>query len=57
MTRMQEEEQKLLDYVPRDATLRPQVPSLLVRWFQIRFSNWLEKQWSDRDEPPHRANG
>ena len=39
MARMQKEEYMLLDYVPRDAALRYHVPSLLARWFQIRFSN------------------
>ena len=37
--KIKEEEQMLLDNVPQDATLRPHVPYLLVRWVYIRFSN------------------
>ena len=44
MARMQEEEQMLQGYVPRDAALRPRVSHLLAFWVQIRFSNCLGEQ-------------
>ena len=48
MVRMHKEENMLLYYMPRDATMRPHVPSLLVHRVQIQFANWLDKQWSYR---------
>ena len=52
VARMQESDQMLLDNVLRDAALRPHIPSLLAQWVQIRFSNWLDGQWADRDVVP-----
>ena len=49
VSRMQEKEQMLLDYVPWDAAMKPHIPSLLACWVQIRFSNLVDEQWSDRD--------
>ena len=39
----------LLSYVPRDATLRPQIPPFLERWIHTLFLNWLDKQWDETD--------
>ena len=39
----------LLDYVPFDAVLRPQISSLITFWFQIRFLNCLDEQWANTD--------
>ena len=44
VARIQEEKQMILDYVLRDATLRPHTPSLLFHWVKPRLANWLEKQ-------------
>ena len=49
VSRMQEEEHMLLDYVLHNAKLRLHIPPLLACWIQIRFSNWLDEQWADRD--------
>ena len=38
-------ETELEEYIPRDATLLPPIPSLLLRHAQIRWSNWLAAQW------------
>ena len=49
---IQEEDQIPLDYVPQDTALRPRIPYFLACWVQIRFSKWLDMQWSDRYTPP-----
>ena len=33
------------EYVLRDSALLPQIPSLLLRHAQIRWSDWLAAQW------------
>ena len=33
------------EYIPRDSALLPQIPALLIRQAQIRWSNWLASQW------------
>ena len=36
--------------IPRDERMRMMVPTLFVRWFQIRLTVWLDSQWrSPRD--------
>ena len=42
----------LEEYVPRNSTLLPQVPALLLRHAQIRWSNWLAAQWGKTSEVP-----
>ena len=45
-------ETELEEYVPRDATLLTQIPALLLRHAQIRWSNWLAAQWGKTSEVP-----
>ena len=45
-------ETELEEYIPRDATLLPQIPALLLRHSQIRWSNWLAAQWGKTLEVP-----
>ena len=45
-------ETELEEYLPRDATLLPQIPALLLRHAQIRWSNCLEAQWGKTLEVP-----
>ena len=45
-------ETELEEYTPRDATLLPQIPTLLLRHAQIRWYNWLAAQWGKRLEVP-----
>ena len=45
-------ETELEEYIPRDATLLPQIPSLFLRHTQIRWSNWLAAQWGKTLEAP-----
>ena len=42
----------MLEYTPRDATLLPQIPALLLLHAQIRWSNWLAAQWGKTSEVP-----
>ena len=37
-------ETELEEYLPRDATLLPQISALILRHAQIRWSNWLASQ-------------
>ena len=37
-------ETELEEYLPRDAALLPQIPSLILRHAQIRWSNWIASQ-------------
>ena len=41
---MSERETELEEYIPRDSALLPQIPVLLLRHAQIRWSNWLAAQ-------------
>ena len=45
-------ETDLEEYIPRDATLLPQIPALLLRHTQIRWSNWMTAQWGKTSEVP-----
>ena len=45
-------ETELEEYIPRDATLLPHIPSLLLRHAHIRWSNWLAAQWGKTLEVP-----
>ena len=45
-------EQELEEYVPRERHLRPHVPAFIMRWVQIRCSNWLAQQWDSDEEIP-----
>ena len=45
-------ETDLEEYLPRDAALLPQIPALLLRHAQIRWSNWLADQWGKTSEVP-----
>ena len=45
-------ETELEEYIPRDAALLPQIPALLLRHAQIRWSNWLASQWGKTLEVP-----
>ena len=40
------------EYIPRDDSLLAQVPALLLRHAQIRWSNWLAAQWGRTSEVP-----
>ena len=42
----------LEEYIPRDAALRPQVPALIFRHTQIRWSNWITMQWGNTSKVP-----
>ena len=39
VSRIEEEEHIIPNYVRYDAKLRPQIPAYLTCWIQIRFSN------------------
>ena len=45
-------ETDLEEYVPRDSALLPQIPVLLLRHAQIRWSNWLAAQWGKTSDVP-----
>ena len=45
-------ETELEEYQPMDAALLPQIPALLLRCAQIRWSNWLAAQWGKTCEVP-----
>ena len=45
-------ETELEKYIHRDSTLLPQIPALLLRHTQIRWSNWLAAQWGKTSEVP-----
>ena len=45
-------ETELEEYLPQDAALFPQIPALLLRHSQIRWSNWLASQWGKTSEVP-----
>ena len=45
-------ETELEEDIPRDAALLPQIPALLLRHAQIRWSNWLASQWGKTSEVP-----
>ena len=45
-------ETDLEEYIPRDASLRPQIPALILRHAQIRWSNWISAQWGNTSEVP-----
>ena len=49
---MSARETELEEYIPRDAALLPQIPALLLRHAQIRWSNWLAAQWDKTSEVP-----
>ena len=49
---MSARETELEEYLPRDATLLPQIPALLLRHAQIRWSNWLASQWGKTSKVP-----
>ena len=46
------QETKLEEYIPRDYLLLAQIPALLLRHAQIRWSNWLAAQWGRTSEVP-----
>ena len=45
-------ETELEEYIPRDAKILPQIPALLLRHAQIRWSNWIASQWGKTSEVP-----
>ena len=45
-------ETELEEYIPRDSSLLAQIPALLLRHAQIRWSNWLASQWGRTSEVP-----
>ena len=45
-------ETDLEEYIPQDTALLPQIPALLLRHDQIRWSNWLASQWGKTSEVP-----
>ena len=45
-------ETELEEYVTREFDLLPQIPALLLRHVQIRWSNWLAAQWGKTSEVP-----
>ena len=45
-------ETDLEEYIPRDAALCPQVPTLVLCHAQIRRSNWISAQWGKMSEVP-----
>ena len=45
-------ETKLEEYIPLDSLLLAQIPALLLRHAQIRWSNWLAAQWGRTSEVP-----
>ena len=49
---MSARETELEEYVPRDSTLLPHIPALLLWHAQIRWSNWLATQWGKTSEVP-----
>ena len=49
---MSARETELEEYVPRDSTLLPHIPALLLWHAQIRWSNWLAVQWGKTSEVP-----
>ena len=44
---MSARETDLEEYLPRQASLLPQVPALILRHAQIRWSNWIAVQWGE----------
>ena len=49
---LSERDTELEEYLPRDASLLPQIPTLILRHAQIRWSNWLASQWGKTSEVP-----
>ena len=49
---LSERETDLEEYIPRDSMLLAQIPALLLRHAQIRWSNWLAEQCSRTSEVP-----
>ena len=45
-------ENELEEYIPRDSSLLAQIPALLLRHAQIRWSNWLAAQWGRTSKVP-----
>ena len=45
-------ETELEEYIPRNTALRPQIPALILRHAQIRWSNWLAAQWGKTSKVP-----
>ena len=45
-------ETELEEYLPKDATLLPQILALILQHAQIRWSNWLASQWGKTSEVP-----
>ena len=45
-------ETDLEEYLPRNSALLPQIPTLLHRHTQIRWSNWLASQWGKTSGVP-----
>ena len=43
-------ETDLEEYILHDTALRPQIPALILRHAQIRWSNWLAAQWGKTSE-------
>ena len=43
-------ETELEEYIPRDTSLRSQIPVLILRHAQIRWSNWIADQWGKTSE-------
>ena len=49
---MSARETDLEEYVPCNSALLPQIPALLLRHAQIRWSNWIAAQWGKTSEVP-----
>ena len=45
-------ETDLEEYIPRNTSLRPQVPVLILRNAQIQWSNWIASQWGKTSKFP-----
>ena len=45
-------EMELEEYIPRDTSLRPRIPALILRHAQIRWSNWIADQCRKTSEVP-----
>ena len=52
MEEMLARETELEEYITREAALCPQVPALILRHAQIRWSNWIAAQWGKTSEVP-----
>ena len=45
-------ETELEEYIPRDMSLHPQIPALILRHVKIRWLKWIVAQWGKTSEVP-----